>query len=368
MSRRPGRRHGLHRRCRCSLAWAAAIAIGLQAGLAVTLDRGLVVLRNGPFHDKYQRLCQRLEGAARAEPLASRGPWRAGVPEPVLILGSSRSAYGFRSGVMEERLAAETGRPVVVYNFSMYGAGPTMHLLNLRRLVQRGVRPSVVLVEVLPPLLGGSGPEPTEGRWLYTHRLDRDDLLTLEAIGFPTEPRWPVWRWSFWVPWYTQRFAILSRLYPTLLPWSCREDWALDTDAWGDSHLVASALATRRDEAIGRTYGEYHALLSDFQLHAVSVAALRAILGLCREEGISVALVLMPEGPAFRSWYPASAWAAIQAMLSEVQRDYGVPVVSTRDWLTEEDFLDSHHILPSSAQRFSDRFVREALLPAFYRY
>jgi hypothetical protein len=44
-------------------------------------------------------------------------------------------------------------------------------------------------------------------------------------------------------------------------------------------------------------------------------------------------------------------------------RKYGTPVINARDWLGEDDFLDSHHLLVEAAGKFTHRLAEEALLP-----
>jgi hypothetical protein len=91
--------------------------------------------------------------------------------------------------------------------------------------------------------------------------------------------------------------------------------------------------------------------------------AWRDLLGLCRREGIPTALVVMPEGPVFRSWYPPRTWALVREFLDDLGREYRVGVIDARDWMAEEDFIDSHHLLPQAAELFSARLGHEALAP-----
>ena len=76
-----------------------------------------------------------------------------------------------------------------------------------------------------------------------------------------------------------------------------------------------------------------------------------------------MALVLMPEGPAFRTFYPADAWRQIRGFVDTLKGEYGIPIVNARDWMAEEDFLDSHHLLPSAATVFSERLGQAGILP-----
>lgn len=95
--------------------------------------------------------------------------------------------------------------------------------------------------------------------------------------------------------------------------------------------------------------------------------AMHDALDLCRREGIPTALVLMPEGPLYRSWYTPDTHAKIQAFLQDLQQKHKVPLLDARDWIPEEDFNDSHHLLLHGAETFSDRMVHDFLLPILSR-
>jgi hypothetical protein len=119
----------------------------------------------------------------------------------------------------------------------------------------------------------------------------------------------------------------------------------------------------RRSQSLERTRREYACYLSDFRLGGPSCQALRDLLALCRRENIRAALVLMPEGDAFRSWYKPDEWRDIQAFISDLCSEFALPLINAREWCSEEDFIDSHHLLPAAAARFTDRLGREALIP-----
>jgi hypothetical protein len=135
-------------------------------------------------------------------------------------------------------------------------------------------------------------------------------------------------------------------------------------DSWGwvpvmPTHLVVPA--EMRHLGIGSARRQYAADLQAFRVGAKAARALGDLLNLCRREKIRAALVLMPEGPAFRSWYSPSAEAQLQGLLAAVRQAYPVGLFDARDWIPEEGFLDSHHLLPDGATRFSTRFAGEVL-------
>jgi hypothetical protein len=297
----------------------------------------------------------------RIMPLRSR----LGGGQPfVLVLGSSRTGFGVQGMRAEEQLERDLGTRPVVFNFGCPGAGPVLQLIYLKRLLAAGIRPNLLLVEVLPPLLGGPGPSPQEAHWLAATRLTLAELRFVERHDFPKKLYRTDW-WLGWpVPWYAHRFDVVSWASPALLPVSLRQEWGRGADDSGWTRLIADDLSpAKRRLRVEFAQREFAAFLGSFSLCEPACRAQRELLELCRQEGIPVALFLMPEGATFRSWYPASIWAQIDAYLQGLSRTFGVPLVNAREWVPEEDFSDSHHLLPSGSAAFTDRLTREALLP-----
>src|SRR5262245_34929081 len=131
------------RHARNALLYGLGGFILIQLGFVVLLAWVMPWLRD-PMHGlKENGLQQRL---AEASPDATR----------VVMLGSSRTAFGLDAERVSETLSSKQGRPVVVYNFGLFGAGPCASLLSLHRLLEDGIRPDLLLVEVLPFRLGES--------------------------------------------------------------------------------------------------------------------------------------------------------------------------------------------------------------------
>ena len=80
---------------------------------------------------------------------------RAEEPDrPLLVLlGSSRTGQGLRPSVLTDLRTAD-GRTPLVFNFSHVGSGPLAELVTLRRLLDAGIRPDWLAIEILPALLG----------------------------------------------------------------------------------------------------------------------------------------------------------------------------------------------------------------------
>jgi hypothetical protein len=334
---------------RADVLWVVAGVATLQLGLALALERGLLEWRDPVFGYKAARLLRRTV-AAEVRPLT------------VVMLGTSRTAYGLQGRKLEERLRRELGRPIVAFNFGIPAGGPLTELLTLKRLLKSGVRPDFVLIEVIPPFLAGQPEAPREVFRFCPARMALGELPLLERYGMPHQLLRQACCTSWPVPWYAHRFDILSWAAPAWVPVQVRQDWSRSTDesGWGPFTTRDSSPARCR-YAVERTKEEYAGYFKNFRLGGPSCQALHDLMELCRAEALPTALVLMPEGTDFRSWYTPPIWVQIQAFLEELKRKYAVPLINARDWVADEDFYDSHHMFPHGAAVFSERFAPEVL-------
>jgi hypothetical protein len=346
------RRRRLADRGRAALLWGAAAFIIPQLALAVAIESRWPQLRDPHFALKERQLIQRLT--------ASGSP-----PRTVIMLGSSRTVYALRGQEIEQALAGREGAPVV-FNFGIPGAGPMTELLTLRRLLGHRIKPDLLLVEVLPPVLAGQVPLAEVGR-LDAGRLWYADLPLVERY-LPELPSRADW-WQGWpLPCHSHRLAILSALSPNLLPQEQHLDLfaAIDPSGWRPLPSPDHSSARRR-YFTDRTHREYHYYLEGFRLGGPNPPAMRELLDVCRQQSIPVILVLMPEGSEFRSWYSPSCDLQMEEFLTELRREFGVAVVNAREWLPDEEFADSHHPFPEGATHFSERLAREVIQPRLCR-
>ena len=345
----PSHRRAFASTCRAALLWTIALYLGMQAALVLITNRWLPALRDPEYGYKLARLRQRL--AEEPE------------HELILILGSSRSGYGFRPEVVPAWQSREGNTPIV-FNFALTGSGPILELLCLRRLLAAGIHPARLLIEVLPPTLYQEGAW-SEIAWLNLNRLNWDDVQLLRR--YAEQPRQLCLDWcrAHAAPSFAQRFCIMSRYAAGWLPWETRQDiWlGLDRSGWMIyPHTILDAAGQSR--ALEFAHRQYAATLAHFHRTPVADRALRELLALCRREKIEASLVLMPEGTIFQSWYPVAARAEIDTYLALVSRDFRVPLIDARSWLPDTAFFDSHHLHPDGATVFTERVAREVLKPA----
>jgi hypothetical protein len=319
-----------------------------QGALALALHYWLPQLRDARYGAQVQRLAQRVSTAPEAR--------------VVVMLGSSRTQWGFLAGQVEEPLGQALGRPVIAYNLGVASGGPVRQLLQLRQLRRRGVSPDLVLLEVLPIFLSGAH----EGgeQQMPTETLQWSDLSVVQRYT-PRDQLHRDWLLGQLMPCYTYRRQILLNGLPRWLPPEVNGNHGpLDATPSGDLlqyPIENEHTARRRQELLQRGMSDHADLLAHFQLGGQGTLALGEALEFCRRRGWPTALVFMPEAPAYRRLYPPATWQTIQAHVQELACTYQMPVVDARAWVAEEGFGDCHHLLKSGAACFTNRLRREYL-------
>ena len=94
-----------------------------------------------------------------------------------------------------------------MYNLSQAGCGPVQQVVNLHRLLDAGVKPDFVLVEVLPPLLGLRCPAEKK---VVLAKLSAADLARAAPYFDDPAAAWAEWERLRATPWSTYRLGLLS--------------------------------------------------------------------------------------------------------------------------------------------------------------
>jgi hypothetical protein len=274
------------------------------------------------------------------------------------FIGSSRTCFAVRGDVVESVIEPAFGRRVAAVNFGIPASGPVANLLMVRRLVMSADRPDVCVIELLPPLLADRGTGPAEHPFLNPERLRRDEVDIVRGFGFPNDVA-DKWRAADLTPWYGMRFPLVGRLAKTWLPWGVRFCCSRDADATGWlKPMYETVTADMYRTGVRRARLEYFDLLQSLKMDTPAFRALEETLTICRQNDVPAAVVLMPEGTDFRSWYPPPVEAELYACLDDLSRRTGVLVIDARRWLADGAFSDSHHMIPAGAMEFSERLAR----------
>jgi len=339
------------RRARGGLLWGLALFALGQLGLAVALERYRPSLCDPVYGHRADRLLHRL----------GQMPTRQ---TTIVMIGSSRTMFGLDGQRAEVRLRQHLSDTPVVFNFGIPAAGPVHHWLHLNRLLQDGIHPDVVLIEIMPFLLHSGTTEPYE---LHLLAGDNIRLCDLERLS-----KWHLLRWNlcrkFWQTWLmpcsTRRFALVQSVMPALLPPTPRyEDYIRDIDesGWIPPDAVIQTSLEQKPQVMEHIRQAHGPTLQNFRLCPTTVRILEDTIEQCRRENIQPALVMMPEGPMYRSFYSADSWQRIDRFLHDFSQKVRVPLIDAREWLSEEAFSDSHHITTEGSALFTDRLTEELL-------
>ncbi len=293
------------------------------------------------------------------------GPARTAVEKPltVVMLGSSPHDGRTSSHVPERAADPRLSRPVVVANFGLRGGSPTTSLMNWNRLRRDGVCPDLVLIEVMPAMLNVSWYlfDCTEQEKPLS-RLRHSDLTVLKKYFGDQRPRL---RRDWWLSWlntlFDQRLDLVSRFAPSLLPpEQCADPAPLPEDS---PVALVEFPAERWQKGLEFAHGQYAGGLQQFQLGGRCCESLRELLASVRRDGARPVLVVMPEGPIYRSWYRPGAYEQVRGWLDGLRTEFGAEVIDAREWSEEAEFIDSHHLTSQGAAKFTARLGNEYLLP-----
>lgn len=271
----------------------------------------------------------------------------------ILALGSSRMVEGVRPDAIDD------GYGPLWLQGGLVGSGSMMELMTYRRLKRDGLKPSHLLLEYWPPLLRGDN-HAEYGR------------IDLPRLG-PSD--WPIVRDYFPDPASVARYIAEGQLGPMhryrrsllgsidrhLVPEAHRHSkFAKGVDPYGWWPGVrdedAAIERAKHPEIATSAFRPY---LDGFSIGEPADRALRHLLAECRDDGVAVTLVFLPESAAFRSLYSAEAEALWRRHRSSLIREYGVTMIDARDWNFDAELPDGVHLTQGGASRFTRRLYDE---------
>ncbi len=310
--------------------------IVLQVGLAVAIKTGLVNLEDTTnFASKLRYFKKQL----------------AASPEDVVValaFGSSRVMNGFNAGGLAEQLGERTGHQALVYNFGVTGSGNIYSHLSLERIIDEGIRPDLVFVEVYPGFLVPN----SESEWFKANELRSKNFENTQRYGIESVSR--PWYSEWLASWHTYRFNILSCIAPKLLPMRLRENWAVEADAFG---WVAVDRGLDR-QLCEKQIQRFAQIADPYHIGGHSCQALRDTLVLCNQLGIQCVLIWLPEPEGIRKNYRPEIVPGIESFLADLRREYKFETVMSWDWVHDGGFYDSAHLNRRGAEEFTRRLAK----------
>ena len=341
------RRCQLQARARGAIVTALVLFVFTQLAMNTAIEEWRPEWRDPTFEIKYRRLTSLLNQHQQK-------------PATVVFFGSSMSASGMKADVVEAPLAASLGRPVVGFNLATNGAGPLTQLIYVQRLLRRGVRPDLVVIE-LAPLFYEVGQAPIELRRFPADVLEGPDLNTIERYSQQLDLRNEWWQARL-VPVHGHRLMILNQSARPLVPFSDRVEIWTEADGHGWRGRPKPTPEEHR-QILHEIEAQFKTRYANYKIDPVPLQTLRELTDLLAKERIAAALVMMPEGPLLRSLYGPDVLTPLIVEFTAMSRKYGFPLIQACDWLEEEKFTDSYHLNAEGAQVFTERLVSELMRP-----
>lgn len=281
-----------------------------------------------------------------------------------LAIGSSRIVLGLRPEAVMEQMKNDPDQ-AVLFNFSMLGVGPVGQRLLLHRLLQKGIEPKWLFVEVWPPILTQSFPFTEEIR-TFRHDVVWSDVRIIARLyhrGWEAAGQVIA---ETLAPLVQYRETVLRHYAPSLLSPALQQladggfekhlQYNLDAFGWVRFDLWPSLLHHDRARLV------YKGLFDNFSVSTVSDRALRGMLEECRAHDIRVVFLLMPDHSLVRGWY-TSMQHRILPYLRRLSAEHDAPIVDARAWHADDDIPDCTHLSAKGAQAFSERFGRDVYRP-----
>jgi hypothetical protein len=279
------------------------------------------------------------------------------------MLGSSRTLLAFRAGDVGQ---TPEGARIVAFNMGMTGGGPFTQLLCLRRLLAAGIHPDLLLVEVFPLLLNNAEGHPLEEVWLQSGRMRLSELNRLKSYHSDRLRLLRRWCLARLLPWEGLR----SYVQESFLHAGSASEPNADTvpagsmDAYGwKPHFHDGIGLETRAHMLEVAHSQYRNCMGPFNPCRQPVLAFTSFLDLCEQAHVPMALVLMPEGSQFRSFYSAGLRENLDVLVRGMAQARHIPVHDGSGWLPDHAFSDAHHALPGGADLFTKRLLTEVIAP-----
>jgi hypothetical protein len=220
-----------------------------------------------------------------------------------------------------------------------------------------GVRPAAVLVEYWPAFLREDGAYREDERIVVSRLRPVDRPLVREFFRDPAAAE-KVMREQRLNPWYGHRRSLVNQVSPAWLPLSQRSEAMWERiDDWGWLPGREGATPEERQKGVAATAGYYVPLFARYEVSEVADRALRQLIAECREYGIPVALLYLPEGAVFRSFMTPESVRLSDEHLRQVVAELKLPLIDGRGWVPDDDLPDGFHLTWDGAAKFTRKLA-----------
>jgi hypothetical protein len=315
------------------IGWTAISFAAMSVGLNWWLNHGHLAVRHAEFAQRVE-LLDKLQKRSGERPLC-------------LVVGSSRAERGICPAVLQG-----DQRAPLLFNFSFAAAGPISELMYFQRLIDLGVRPKWLLIDV-PPLWLHQDDSWNEEAKSLQFRLEWEDL---PYLGHLLRDPWEGWLSCLEgriAPAYAYRFGLLDYFCPSWLPPLERDKpWRQRMDEFGWLRFLPPTVADRR-ERMKEVKEKLQAGFENYHITEHPKEAIEAMIKVSRANGVEPIVIVMPENSEFRSWYSPDAVAQIKSYLDELREREHVRVQDYRFSLDDQYFTDGQHLHEQGSWAFT---------------
>ncbi len=352
------RRTAFTRRSRAAVVWTIGLFLLGQFALGLVLD--------------YATPLTRFPSARAVLEFTAKEP----SPPAVVFLGSSRTGAAIHPAEMNALLATEVRRDPAprVINAAAPGGDAISAEFVLNRLLDSGVKPELVVMEVWPEAFNARSP------FLIQHvvrQFNWEDVPS-QAVPATRAKAGRLFAQARLVPGYTHRRQIVRDVKMWAIELLRREPAShrppTDKLAAGpldwDDVIRAAAPGPESDLTELSQVGARETVrkwLTPYQLAGPATEALERILTRCRAEGIRVLLVDMPACSAHRDEYTPEIRAQFTRFIDRLTIDHGCRFVAVNDWLPDSQYIDALHVSHEGGREFTRRFTRDVVVEALQK-
>lgn len=301
-------------------------------------------------------------------------------PPTIVCLGSSRFGSQLDESEVTRTVRELTGDPKVrVFNASLPAGDPIASERTLDMLLQEGIRPRLLLLEVCPETVGH------RNEWLSIHLIRQLDWSDAPSYSWELIRTGHILRYlkARLLPLYQHRHHILEELEkeiadigsaedsePSPIPKGNSRRKRLDTRpasaVWAE--LVQQTIHDpdadlRKRSEIGLR--DVRRFLRGYRTGGNSASALERILARCRAEGIEVVLIGVPVSEPHRAQYTPAIEAAYRAHLQGLCTRFGCRYVDYRAKVPDGLFMDNHHASPEGSVWISRLLAVDLVAPVW---
>jgi hypothetical protein len=265
--------------------------------------------------------------------------------------------------------AGSPGGPVV-FNFAINSGGVIVELICLRRLLDDGIRPDLLVLETHPQYLFRAYNTVPGEHYLEAWRFRFEDVPVLKSY----DPKWSElrheWRGRQWVPWFYNRYNVQNCLLPDWVRRDQRNDvWkVIDRNGWEYFPGSIDYIARRPRELAVQSILYRINNLNNSPMEERFKQAYREVIDLCGQHSVPVVMVRMPEVSYALKKYTPELRRQVDAFYAGLVRDTGIRYVDAKDWVEDRHFPDCFHLHPDGAVVFMRRLEREFLGEFFERH